>query len=310
VEPESLSSSREGLNPIESTIGTNRTGWASFFSSKALIVKRVSGEDALQKENTMEVMDLDEEEEQRPVLGKINEKNKAGQQSTAIPVEHGKGKDQRKISTDLRVQLHSPRLKDTPPAPPATKPDSSPSKPSMPVLSVSDSVKNEAVKPSPTKHKRKSVSPTPSKKSGTVTPAHTPSPNLVLPTWTDTFHTAPRNIVPQPPASNFTKTMKFVSGVLFARDDKGKGKEQDFSQFGKELPRAWDVVGNKLDSDVLKGCKNVVVIGIHGWFPGASYHSAVNYMITHWFCGRSWAFRCCNENRSRRGVSGFYFALL
>lgn len=69
--------------------------------------------------------------------------------------------------------------------------------------------------------------------------------------------------------------MKFVSGVLFAKDSgessvkgKEKEKERDYVHFGKELPRAWDVMQGDNPMDVLQGCKNVVVIGIHGWFPG------------------------------------------
>ncbi|KAF8148719.1 hypothetical protein B0H34DRAFT_207701 [Crassisporium funariophilum] len=149
--------------------------------------------------------------------------------------------------------------------------------------------------------------------------------------------------------------MKFMSGVLFAKDGegagaiggagggaRGKGKErarapseregsgegstavedllsavererkERFREFGKELPKAWKVFddagwdtslgstrmglgrrtsssasgsgfpvvgkgkttaigGGETDAvaDVLKGCKRVVVIGVHGWFPGA-----------------------------------------
>lgn len=72
--------------------------------------------------------------------------------------------------------------------------------------------------------------------------------------------------------------MKFVSGVLFAADkpeardvrkSKGKAREQEFLHFGKELPKAWDVVQDILDPDALLGCRRVIVIGIHGWFPGA-----------------------------------------
>ena len=140
--------------------------------------------------------------------------------------------------------------------------------------------------------------------------------------------------------------MRFVSGVLFARDahdgspetekqTKGKEREIDrnryldfkkweeerFREFGKELPKSWQIEGAALDvdttpttsmshiplfgfgspkksdlrstnkeaqigvgasgidnyegqshppgmKDVLRGCKRVVVIGIHGWFPG------------------------------------------
>lgn len=68
--------------------------------------------------------------------------------------------------------------------------------------------------------------------------------------------------------------MKLVSDVLFAKESSlsaalGKGKEREpNTYFGKQLPRAWDVMQGTFNSDVLRGCENVVVIGIHGWFPG------------------------------------------
>jgi hypothetical protein len=66
--------------------------------------------------------------------------------------------------------------------------------------------------------------------------------------------------------------------MLFAKEDgtstwKGKARSKDdesSADFGRELPRLWDVIGESIDGDVLKGCKRVVVIGIHGWFPGTS----------------------------------------
>ena len=122
----------------------------------------------------------------------------------------------------------------------------------------------------------------------------------------------------------FGKTIKFVSGVLFANDApvmsaKGKEREREsllekerrerFVGIGRELPKAWGVLraagwdvdsgagmkgdargirngaasftgreslGGDVDgglgeegmSNVLRGCKRVVVIGVHGWFPG------------------------------------------
>lgn len=94
--------------------------------------------------------------------------------------------------------------------------------------------------------------------------------------------------------------MRFVSGVLFAADGPptkqrsssaggSKGKEKDraererekrFEEWGLGLPRAWDILKPAAGSgdtaevkegnvvDVLRGCKHVVVIGVHGWFPG------------------------------------------
>ena len=195
----------------------------------------------------------------------------------------------------------------------------------------------------------RSSSPSPSKKPITSSPR---LPNLVLPTWEHTFNTAPRNVVMIKPRGYLGdqtvggrllgKTMKFVSGVLFAKDardessesdkqtkEKAKGRDSDasrefkkwkeerFKEFGKELPKAWEIEEVGLDTDatpttpisrippfglyspettnvrlttklkgtqaavgesgvnesdgmkdVLRGCKRVVVIGIHGWFPG------------------------------------------
>ncbi|KAG6830192.1 hypothetical protein H0H92_001779 [Tricholoma furcatifolium] len=142
------------------------------------------------------------------------------------------------------------------------------------------------------------------------------------------------------------RAMKFVSGVLFADSEPGDGeavkavgagagvgtereeseqekrlrrereklaRERDmrFQSFGKELPRAFDVLhppppalppsppvskapsssfwglgkgkGKQKEQngtgpqveDVLRGCKRVFVIGVHGWFPGAVMRSVI-----------------------------------
>ena len=243
-------------------------------------------------------------------------------------------------------------------------------------------------------------SPTPSKKSISGSNPAPPPPNLVLPTWQDTFHTAPRNVLPPKPeayvddqgvggsgtgGSGGGKLLgrmgKFVSGVLFAsgpgtsesgggagvgsagdlRGVSQKGKErardasvvssrsryngaggqgsevsgssismaekqrqEQFREFGKELPKAWTIFeeagwdtnirvlgGGSFNSkpspptllralsgrgtrsapsgtpegmassglggvrDVLRGCKRIVVIGVHGWFPGAMIRSVL-----------------------------------
>ncbi|RXW17278.1 hypothetical protein EST38_g8577 [Candolleomyces aberdarensis] len=220
---------------------------------------------------------------------------------------------------------------------------------------------------------KRGASPAPSttKKSNSTSSA----PNLVLPTWADTFHAPPRSVVLKtpsvtPPGSPeesheaevgsglLGKTMKFVSGVLFSKGeatDQGQQKtdhgvssirggrrtssrasmkpphplrrssssggvgtggsnldiasllEQErkvrFERFGQELPKSWDVIegggisnpadasGRQLEQqvsevnlgiqsadqlsdsvvikDVLRGCRRVVIIGVHGWFPGA-----------------------------------------
>ena len=46
--------------------------------------------------------------------------------------------------------------------------------------------------------------------------------------------------------------------------------ESGFDDFGRDLLKAVDVVDDKPPTDFLRGGKKMVVIGIHGWFPGKS----------------------------------------
>ncbi|KAJ3729015.1 hypothetical protein DFJ43DRAFT_1084315 [Lentinula guzmanii] len=82
---------------------------------------------------------------------------------------------------------------------------------------------------------------------------------------------------------------------LLARE---RQKLRELLNWGQNLPRAWEVIDQAIenrrksvqdkkgkaksmigqeeshkDVDVTRGCKNVVVIGIHGWFPGAVMRS-------------------------------------
>ncbi|KAG6878019.1 hypothetical protein C0993_000800 [Termitomyces sp. T159_Od127] len=65
-----LEQSPRSLNPVEATITMNRSGWASFFSSRSLIVKTITAppaRDVERDENGMEVMDVpDDEPQQHP----------------------------------------------------------------------------------------------------------------------------------------------------------------------------------------------------------------------------------------------------
>ncbi|KAH9019533.1 hypothetical protein EDB84DRAFT_1516906 [Lactarius hengduanensis] len=230
-------------NPIQSTILTNASGWASFFSSKALLAKRIADTEH-RDEGAMEVMEIDDDDEERA--------------STVIPV----ATSEVRTGNDVEMQVTK-----TAPAPPRS-PSPSP-KPKVKSDKKPDELKGT---------KRVSVSPSPSKSSGRASPRVPSPPNLVLPTWEDTFHSSPRSTVLRPQTSSaFSRTVRFMSGMLFARDDgtsTGKGKapskhDGNFADFGRDLPRSWDVIGERLDGDLLRGCRRVVVIGIHGWFPGA-----------------------------------------
>jgi hypothetical protein len=286
-----------------------------------LVVKRITGSgDVKSDEHGAEIMDIDEPDEM------VGEK---------IVVTSSDGVETRKESdavADESERTLSKKAKDgelTRGRDPATiKPTNMTPKP-IPLLTISDSVKRQTIQSNLAKStsapaspvnaahikSKKSTSPAPSTKSagsGRSTPVPQPKPpNMVLPAWQDTFHTAPRDVLPPEPETAFSRAMGFVSGVLFASDGAGagiggsgankkvtKGREDEWLHFGKELPRAWDVVerrvgkekeketgvvgklvgkgkgkvlagvGASIDPDVLRGCKRVVVIGIHGWFPG------------------------------------------
>lgn len=256
------SQAQKQINPIESTIFSNTSGWASFFSTTSLVVKRITDGDKDKDGSGMEVMDIDEE------AGKPHSKATSASISTAVVADDGRGKDQGRPGVD-GSSCQKPKL-------PGLKPDSEVDKSkadrvksSAIPLTNSDSVKREAAKAT-----KRTASPAPSAKSGSKSPGSPRNPNLVLPTWTDTFYTAPRSLVSPQPSSALLKTLSFVSGVLFQREkderrkDKGKVNDKDFDHFGQGLPRAFDVIRKPPEPNVLRGCNKAVIIGVHGWFPG------------------------------------------
>ncbi|KIM74736.1 hypothetical protein PILCRDRAFT_827946, partial [Piloderma croceum F 1598] len=258
----SVSPAAEERNPIESTVSSNKSGWASFFSSRSLAVKNITdGKD--KNESGMEVMNIDEDEGSP-------DPNAISAASAPMPTDEKKlkGLERPVPGTQTKLQPRadpkaSEKLK-------LERPKDDKSKPPALPLTNSESVKRDTPKVA-----QRNASPTPSAKSGNKSPGSPRNPNLVLPTWTDTFHTTPRSLVPSVPSSAITKTFNFVSGVLFSGDNermkkgKAKAKDKEFINFGKELPKAFDVLGEKLEPDVLRGCSKAVIIGVHGWFPGA-----------------------------------------
>ncbi|KAF7339796.1 hypothetical protein MVEN_01896100 [Mycena venus] len=316
-------------NPIGDSINSNRSGWVSFLASGTLgYVSRkpiTSGEP--------EVMEVDFDEEGATGEAPAVAPQAAASQNEALDKNK---KETPKKEAPKKLLDGKASKEEVPPQPngtaPATKP--TPAKPAAekkqtaPPLTISDSVKRQVANNSSTGSisSKRASSPSPSvasKASGTKTPSKAPSiapprspvPNLVLPTWGDTFHAPPRSVVPQRLLDHgktvgravMEKTMRFVSGVLFAADTptmkrrsssanpgKGKGKdrgererEKRFEEWGLSLPRAWDVLKPSVGKgesgemkegnvqDVLRGAKNVVVIGIHGWFPGAIIQSVL-----------------------------------
>ncbi|KAI0798209.1 hypothetical protein C8Q75DRAFT_708864 [Abortiporus biennis] len=255
-------------NPIESTIATNRSGWASFFMSRALLVKSITDDQKEHDENGMEVMDIEDEEDVNPppAIG--------SPASPPPPIVSANGKE---------VEKKPPPPPVSPPKTPTSpnfRPEREPRKsnPPAPPMTNSESIKRET-----TKATARPPSPAPSKKSGYASPTQNkPSaPNLVLPTWSDTFHSPPRSNIPpapQPPKSKLSKTLSYVSGVLFTKDGQTshgslKGKEREieheFLNFGKELPKAFEITGDSMDPRLLSGDYKVVILGVAGWSPGA-----------------------------------------
>ncbi|TDL19794.1 hypothetical protein BD410DRAFT_726688 [Rickenella mellea] len=243
------------VNPIAATVSSNSKGWASFFSSSRALTTKMVKEKG---EEGMEVMDLDDEEGQGQ-----------GQGQALLP-KTPSVKSTHSTSTETRTA--KPK-RSTPPAP----------------LTNSESIKRKVVEEA-----KRSPSPAPSKKS-MIAPPTPKLPNLVLPTFDDTFRTLPRSR-PWPKererertlsstALTLKKTLGYVSDVLFASperagsDAKGKGRQIDkaLEEFGKELPRAWDVAGQSAVRDMVdvKSCKKIVIIGIHGWYPGIAVRTVL-----------------------------------
>lgn len=91
---------------------------------------------------------------------------------------------------------------------------------------------------------------------------------LILPTFEDTFSTPPRSNPLPKESSTLHRTVNYVAKMLFNDESKEKEKRKGKEPFGQELPKVWNVLGEDLDKE-LGRIKRVVVIGIHGWFPGA-----------------------------------------
>ena len=252
----SATGSADYSNPIQSVISANPTGWMSFFTAKAIAMKSITYD---KEDGNMEVMEIDDEMPPEP----------NSTPSSAITVTQPSPTQVTKIP--VRAQLHTPDF--LPPSSPPPKKSHDKRFPIPHAATNPETVVTNSLKRQP--------SPSPSKKSGVKTPTSPPPPNLVLPTWNDTFNALPRSTVPREPPSALSKTLQYVSGVLFSRDEapsnkgKGKVKESIYSPYDKALPRTWDVLGEGGAVDVLRGCKRVVIIGVHGWFPGGSRPACV-----------------------------------
>ncbi|KAL0068380.1 hypothetical protein AAF712_004458 [Marasmius tenuissimus] len=316
-------------NPLDTAI-TSRysSGWASLFATVSMKNKMIKdhaeNKDVKRDENGMEVMDLDLDEAEG-ASGARGCEEQGCRESAPAKQSLTNEKDKDKAS----------------PASPNTTKGKQKAKGPPPTITVSDDVRREgqsllSTSGSPSTPPPATASSSPTKKSGPSNPAAPPRPpNLVLPTWADTFHTPPRSIVPrrhvEPGGDGMVRRLGRVGKWLLGADGKpqagsrpGMGRRSSsvsasqthrdvwsWEEWGKGLPRALDVLegrgppfeeppvfkklaGNPAEKmsqgiagkgaggsgkegqtteghvrDVLRGCKKVVVIGIHGWFPGA-----------------------------------------
>ncbi|KAJ7071196.1 hypothetical protein C8F01DRAFT_1206765 [Mycena amicta] len=285
-------------NPIADSMTSQSASWVSFFNTGTLgYISRktvASGEPEVMEIDVDEVPAEQEVSKTPPAIVVPTAPPSTGTKPEAKPAKLAKEELEGKPMKE--GPSPSKAIKDETPARP-TKTAKPSSKPSAPPLTISDSVKRQHLQATSRQSKPASIAP-----------PRTPPANLVLPTWADTFHTAPRSVVPQrfidaqgrTVGRAMEKTMKFVSSVLFASDGSSsrkrrssiaKGKAHgsgEFEDWGLGLPRAWDGVRRMYKEgnfeDVLRGCRNVCVIGIHGWFPGAVMRSVlgefVNMMVT------------------------------
>lgn len=246
----------EPHNPIESSITTSRSGWVSFFMSKALLTKSVTEDGQEKDENGMEVMCIDDDDDDT-------------QEGPSAPVAITSTNNLLQVS-----HLGSPSPKAFVPS--ARREYAYKKSVGSVDRRKVDVKQGTARTPSPAPSKASSINSTSAQRPLSLK-------NLVLPTWEQSFLAPPRSQIP-PKAQGKTrfakvsKTLSLVSDVLFSKDEevegkgKGKAREKDheakFIHLGKELPKALSVIGETLNPYMLNGGCRVVVIGVAGWSPG------------------------------------------
>ena len=303
--------SQGSVNPISVSLAMNSRSWASFFSSSSrVLTTKLVAENEEKSVDTMEVMMIDDEaftNSSSPTNPSrvVSHSSKAGSTlatspESASPKVHCKDNEEIKAVTgDAKPSESRQKMPNAP-------------------LTSNENVKRRVLE-APIK---RTTSPTPSKASSKPSSPVPRLPNLVLPTFNDTFHTLPRS---RPrfkntqsihrPSAAIKKTINFVSNVLLTRATgtsettprkrEGKMREIDtiMNNFGKELPKAWNILSE--DTGVLSmPVKNVVIIGIHGWFPGTY---TFLFQVNECVCIRIfllylfYTIRVCHEDSYRRG---------
>ena len=280
------------VEPSPVIMSETRASWVSFFSSRNLTYTKTIT-DGSDMKGEMEVMDIDEED------------TPTGTNPTAASF---KGTLQNPLATPnaTKTNLTLPT-----PTPVDGRRTTSPS-PS------NDSDRNRSDAPSPThssgmmppskqtslapaapltgsKDVKKQISSTKAAKDAIPKPK---MPNFVLPSWGDTFYSAPRNFRPPTNASTLKKTFDAVSRLLIAPASPSNPELENYLQerkkrlveslsrilispskspevyeeeqrrmariVGTDLPRARSIMGDGIHGSDIDAVKRIVIIGIHG----------------------------------------------
>jgi hypothetical protein len=292
------------VNPIRSTAGANRSGWASFFMARSIKAITEDGEKKSIGNKTdngeMEVMEVPDPEDLPPDVTTTATATTTAAPAIPNPLPSGPSTMAAIMSqfvpksSSASINSSSSKIPGSPAQAPKKElekePESSEKEPKKKDPPAPPLTNSESVKETTKKTSGRPSSPSPSKRSGAISPRNGP-PNLVLPTWGDTFHAPPRSLLPismmrreDGGEYTVTKTIKTlwskgwgvagmgsVKGKERARTQgpSGKAGPSELGDFGKSLPRALNVVGGQTDPKVLHGVCRVVVIGIAGWSPGA-----------------------------------------
>lgn len=241
--------------------GATRESWISYFSSrKARPVAQIAS-------NEPEVMEIDFEDESTTASQPTPAKTTSTTNPATVP-QKLLGKTSKGLEGSTSAQSSRPSTPSLAVGR-SPKPDPAPvaDRPSTPLTGSKNSAVEAAKKAT--------------KKPASIRP---PVPNLVLPTFEDTFSKPPRSL--SPPAGVLKRTLTAVNTWLSGPSETArmrtaprinKGAGASSSDFGMalaeeaavRLPRSWDTMGQRAKADK-RGCdgkiRRIVTIGIHGWF--------------------------------------------
>ncbi|PWN23345.1 hypothetical protein BCV69DRAFT_280953 [Microstroma glucosiphilum] len=256
--------SSSSLEPSSAVLNTaTRSSWLAYFATRAAHpASRITGGQPEAMEVDFEEMDVD------PPAASAGVKGSAAAPKTKKPATVHSGKAASTKSTPA-PSISKAKANGAPKPDPAPPTD----EPTTPLTEDKGKAKEVAKKASKQSKKQASSRP--------------PLPNLVLPSFDDTFRTLPRSIAP--PAGVLKRTLSAMNAWLSSSPPDaarlrtapkvGKNMQKDEAglalaeQAAVRLPRTWDVVGQKSRSEK-RGCQNVnrvVVITCHGWFAQSKF---------------------------------------